>query len=99
MVDEVADAGVDALLICVNDQTTYFPSRSWQTLWDSYKEGDRSFFVDVPQERIANREHFIQQVKRLADQCDYLERSLDRCRQRGLTPGLPSGIYQRPDAT
>lgn len=28
-----------------------------------------------------------------------LERSLDRCRQRDLTPGLPRGIYQRPNAT
>jgi hypothetical protein len=88
MVDEVADAGVETLLTCVNDQTTCFPSRTWQTLWDGYTEGDRSFFVDVPEERIANREHYIQQAKRLADQCDYLERSLARCRQRGLTPGL-----------
>ena len=82
MVDEVADAGVDALLVCVNAQTTYFPSRTTQTLWDGFTQGDQSFFVDVPQGRIETRAHFIKQAKRLAEQCDYLERSLARCRAR-----------------
>ncbi len=88
MVDEVADAGADVLLVCVNDQTTYFPSKAWQTIWDGYVDGDKSFFVDVPEERIPLREHMIQQAKRLADQCDYLERSMARCRQRGIAPGV-----------
>ena len=88
MVDEVADAGVDVLLICANDQTTCFPSRTWQTFWDGFTEGDRSFFADVPENRIPLRIHWIKQVKRLAEQCDYLERSLARCRQRGIAPGI-----------
>jgi hypothetical protein len=88
MVDEVADAGVDALLVCVNDQVACFPSRTWQRFWDGFEEGDRSFFVDVPEERIENRIHWIKQTKRLADQCDYLERAMARCRQRGIAAGL-----------
>ena len=88
MVDDIADGGADVLLICVNDQTANFPSRSWQRFWDGYEKGDMSFFVDVPEKRIENRIHWIEQEKRLAEQCDYLERSMARCRQRGLVPGI-----------
>ena len=88
MVDDVADGGADVLLVCANDQTATFPSRSWQRFWDGFEEGDMSFFVDVPEPRIARRAHWIRQTKRLADQCDYLERAMARCRQRGIAPGI-----------
>jgi hypothetical protein len=88
MVDDVADGGADVFLVCANDQTAVFPSRTWQRFWDGFEEGDRSFFVDVPEYRIENRIHWIRQTKRLAEQCDYLERTMARCRQRGLTPGI-----------
>ncbi len=88
MVDDVADGGADVLQICVNDQMATFPSHAWQTFWDGFKEGDASFFVDVPEDRIPPREHWLGQTKRLAEQCDYLERAMARCRERGLVPGL-----------
>ena len=88
MVDDVADGGADVLLVCANDQTACFPSRTWQRFWDGFEDGDMSFFVDVPEKRIANRVHWIKQTRRLAEQCDYLERSMARCRQRGLVPGI-----------
>ncbi len=88
MVAEVADAGADVLLVSVNSQTADFPSKTWQRVWDGYVEGDESFFVDVPKERIPLREHSIQQAKRLAEQCDYLERAMVRCRHHGIAPGL-----------
>ncbi|MAE64977.1 MAG: hypothetical protein CMJ18_11970 [Phycisphaeraceae bacterium] len=88
MVDDVADAGADVLLVCANDQTTCFPSRTWQRFWDGFEEGDMSFFVDVPESRIENRIHWIRQTKRLSAECDYLERAMTRCRQRGIIPGI-----------
>jgi hypothetical protein len=74
MVDEVADGGADVMLINPNAQKANYPSRVWETYWD----GDAS-----------ERAPFAAQMKRLADGgCDYLARSLARCRKRGITPGV-----------
>lgn len=74
MVDEVADGGANVMLINPNGQKVNYPSKVWETFW----EGDPS--------QLSPRN---QQMKRLADSgCDYLERALGRCRQRGITPGV-----------
>lgn len=89
MVDEVADGGVDVLLVNPNAQRTCYPSRAWQTYWDGYASGDRDFFGPVPDDTIPRREHYIQQMKRLADRgCDYLAHALAHCRERGIAPGI-----------
>jgi hypothetical protein len=77
MVKEVADAGTDIMLIC--------PQRSW----DGYREGDKSFWGNVPEESIKGREHRIKQELRLYDMgCDYLAYSLASCRKHKVTPGV-----------
>lgn len=89
MVDEVARGGADVMLINSNAQRTSHPSRVWQTMWDGYEPGNRAFFGPVPDDTVAGREHWVAQMKRLADQgCDYLARALARCRQQGIAPGV-----------
>ena len=89
MVDAIAEGGADVMLINPNDQRTNYPSKVWQTFWDGYEPGNRAFFGDLPDELVAERERRIQQMIRLRDQgCNYLARSLARCRERGITPGV-----------
>jgi hypothetical protein len=97
-VDEVAAGGADVLLISACDQRTYYPSKVWQTHWEGFKEGDRSFFGDIPEEQIAHRMNYIGNMARLAQQCDYLETALSRCRQRGIAPGVTLRMNDMHDA-
>ena len=62
MVDEVADGGADVLLVNPNAQLANYPSKAWQTYWEGYKEGDRSFFGGVPEDTVPRREHWVAQM-------------------------------------
>ena len=98
MVDEVAAGGADVLLICSNDQRTTYPSKVWQTHWEGFKEGDRSFFGDIPEENIERRTNWMRNLARLAEQGDYLAIALARCRQRGIAPGVSIRMNDMHDA-
>ena len=98
MVDEVADGGADVMLINSNANRVVYPSKVWQTAWDGYVEGDPSFFGSVPAETIERRAEYIGQMKHLADQCDYLATALQRCRQKGITPGVSLRMNDMHDA-
>ena len=99
MVDAIADGGADVMLINPNDQRTNYPSKVWQTFWDGYTPGDRTFFGDLPDEVVADREHRIRQMIRLVEQdCNYLRRALRRCRERGMTPGVTVRMNDMHDA-
>jgi len=89
MVDEVAGAGADLFLVNPNAQRVNYPSRAWQTFWDGYAPGRREFFGPVPDADVPMREHWVSQMKRLADAgCDYLARALARCRTKRIAPGV-----------
>ena len=88
MVDEVADGGADVLLVNPNAQLANYPSKVWQTYWDGYKKGDRSFFGGVPDKSVARREHWVWEMAHLAEQCDYLATALSRCREKAIAPGI-----------
>ena len=98
MVDEVAAGGADVLLICACDQRTTYPSKVWQTYWEGYKEGDRSFFGDIPDKQIASRIDWVRNMAGLAKQGDYLKIALSRCRQRGIAPGISIRMNDMHDA-
>lgn len=99
MVDEVADGGADVMLINANSQRVNYPSRAWQTFWDGYAPGCREFFGPLPDAKVPAREAWVVQMKRLADQgCDYLARSLARCRQKGIAPGVTIRMNDMHDA-
>ncbi len=99
MVDEVADAGVDVLLVNPQAQRTNYPSKAWQTNWDGYVPGDRAFWGPVPDAEVKEREAWVVQMKRLADQgCNYLARALARCRAKGIAPGITVRMNDMHDA-
>lgn len=99
MVDEVAAGGADVLLVNPNAQRVNYPSRVWQTFWDGYTPGNRAFFGPVAETELANREHFVRQMKHLAGQgCDYLARCLARCREKGIAPGISVRMNDMHDA-
>jgi len=77
MVDEVADGGADVFLLCPNAQKANYPSRVWETYWDNEE------FRGTP-----DWSRYFEKQKELAQQCDYLERTLARCRQRSIVPGV-----------
>ena len=99
MVDEVADAEVDVFLVNVNMWRTNYPSEVWETWWDGFDEWAaanppletdamaRTLHWHHP--RHPKRHRMIEQMQRLAEQgCDYLERSVQRCRDRGVSPAV-----------
>ena len=98
MVDEVADGGADVLLVNPQSQRVNYPSKVWQTYWDGYKEGDRSFFGSVPDKSVERRDHWIGQMAQLAQQCDYLATALARCREKGISPGISLRMNDMHDA-
>ena len=77
MIDEVADGGADVFLVNPNAQLVNYPSKVWQTFWDGYKEGDRSFFGSIDDKGVARREHWVGQMAKLAEECDYLATALE----------------------
>ena len=87
MVDEVADSGADVFLVNPNCQKVNYPSKVWETDWQEYAPGDSDMF-----------DSSIMQMRVLAEQCDYLERALRRCRQRGLVPGVTVRMNDMHDA-
>ena len=105
MVDEIASAGVDVLLLNGNAQKTCHPSEVWETFWEGYEAGDTEFFGAIPAEEIPARRRWVEGTRRLAEGgCDYLARGLARCRERGMTPGITVRMNdvhdypQRPDS-
>jgi len=99
MVDEVADGGADVFLVNTQSQRVNYPGKAWQTFWDGYVPGDRTFFGPVSDAEVAGREQWVVQMKRLADQgCNYLARALARCRQKGIVPGITIRMNDMHDA-
>jgi hypothetical protein len=84
MVDEVAEGGGDLFLACCNAQRTNYKSQVWEPYWDEYRKYGTVFG--------RKRENLIkcaQQMMRLADMgCDYPERVMKRCKERGIASGI-----------
>lgn len=98
MVDEIADGGADVLLVNPNAQRVNYPSKVWQTFWDGYKEGDRSFFGGIADDGVPRREHWVRHMAKLAEECDYLATALARCREKGIAPGISLRMNDMHDA-
>tara|TARA_B100000809_G_scaffold243815_1_gene269185 strand:- start:5 stop:1606 length:1602 start_codon:yes stop_codon:yes gene_type:complete len=98
MVDEVAAGGADVFLVNPNSQRTSYPSKAWQTYWEGYKKGDRSFFGDIPENTIEGRIIWVESMMELAQQGDYLATALARCHERGIAPGVSVRMNDMHDA-
>ncbi|MBN1341184.1 MAG: hypothetical protein JXQ73_00815 [Phycisphaerae bacterium] len=98
MVDEVAQGGADVMLVNPNSQRVNYPSKVWQTFWEGYTKGDRSFFGNVPDESVKRREQWVGQMAQLAQRCDYMAVALARCRERNIAPGITLRMNDMHDA-
>jgi hypothetical protein len=108
MVDEIAAAGVDVLFVNPNTWRTNYPSDAWESWWDGYDEWaadnppletsgvEKTLHWHHPRHPL--RHQMIQQMRRLATQeCDYLERALERCRHHGVTPAVSIRMNDQHD--
>ena len=98
MVDEVAGGGADVMLVNVNGQRVNYPSKVWQTYWDGYKEGDRSFFGGIADAGVPRAESWVRNTARLGEQGDYLGIAMARCREKGIAPGISLRMNDTHDA-
>lgn len=88
MIDEVADGGADTFLVNVNAQKVNYPSRVWENYWHDFRPDDRSYYGLAEDMDVSGRRHLVSQMQRLAQQCDYLERALARCRMQNVKAGV-----------
>ncbi len=106
MVDEVADAGVDIMLINGNGQRTVHPSKVRDTNWenfDDYFMSDRKaeYWESVPESyrNFDLRKKVTLRAKNFAEQGhDYLALALKRCRERNMCPGVSIRMNDVHDA-
>jgi len=106
MVDEVADAGVDIMLINGNGQRTVHPSEVRDTNWEEFDEyfvSDKKseYWESVPESyrNFDLRKNVTLQAKNFAESGnDYLAISLDRCRQKKMCPGVSVRMNDVHDA-
>ena len=99
MVDEIAEGGAEVLLVNPNAQRVNYPSKVWQSYWDGYTEGDRSFFGGISDEVVkTTRNLMVRSMAELAEQGDYLKIALDRCRHQGIAPGVSLRMNDMHDA-
>jgi uncharacterized lipoprotein YddW (UPF0748 family) len=83
-IDKVADAGVDLYLQCAGYHRVFYQSKVWEPWWVEYRERGTVFGKKVEDGWI-NAAPFLQ----LAETgVDFLERSLKRCRERGMANGI-----------
>lgn len=106
MVDEVADAGVDIMLINGNGQRTVHPSKVRDTNWEEFDEyfiGDKKskYWKSVPESyrNFDLRKNVTLQAKNFAENGnDYLAVALDRCREKNMSPGVSVRMNDVHDA-
>lgn len=99
-VRRLAQSGVDTVLVNPNGQRAWYPSRSFPTVFDDYKRGDREFFrrhvkncYGIGPDRIEayldKSVRFFQNYLDLADAgIDWVSEMARACREYGLAPWI-----------
>lgn len=99
VVDNVADGGADVFLVCPNAHKVNYPSKVRETYWEELPEDYTKLVVGDPnigdQKNIFN---ILVKMLQLSKQCDYLEMMLNRCREKGLVPGVSIRMNDMHDA-
>jgi hypothetical protein len=102
LVDELADSQVTAMLICCNAKKTNFPSKSWEPHsqgFDPAKGDDQPYFGDVPKEDREGNRRWAQNLKLMLDSgIDPMQRMIDRCRARRISPWVSIRMNDVHDA-
>jgi len=102
LVDELADSQVSVMLICCNAKKTGFASKAWDAHckgFDPAKGNDQPYFGDLPlHDRQGNRQ-WAHNLKAMLDAgVDPMQRMIDRCRQRRISPWVSIRMNDVHDA-
>ena len=102
IVDELADSQVTVMLICCNAKNVGFPSKVWDVHcrgFDPAKDNDQPYFGDVPKEDREIFRRWAHNLKVMLDAgIDPMQRMIDRCRQRRISPWVSIRMNDVHDA-
>jgi hypothetical protein len=102
LVDDLADSQVTAMLLCCNAKKTGFPSKAWQVQCDGFDPAldDRQpFFGDLSPASRKAQDRWVRNLRALLDAgIDPMQRMIDRCRQRKISPWVSIRMNDVHDA-
>ena len=102
LVDELADSQVTVMLLCCNAKNVGFPSKVWDVHcrgFDPAKGDDQPYFGDVPKEGRPGNRQWAHNLKAMLDAgVDPMQRMIDRCRQRRISPWVSIRMNDVHDA-
>ena len=90
IVDELADSQATIMLICCCAKNTCYDSKVWDVQcagFDPAKDNQQPYFGDIPKEDLAGRRQWAHNIRTMLDAgVDPMQRMIDRCRQRRISP-------------
>jgi len=102
LVDELADSQVTAMLICCCAKNTGFDSKVWDVHskgFDPSKDNTQPYFGDVPAEDREGLRRWAHNLKKMLDLgIDPMQRMIDRCRTRRISPWVSIRMNDVHDA-
>jgi hypothetical protein len=107
-VDKLADSQVTIMLINCNSQKTNYDSKVWDIIckgFDPGKDDSQPYFGDLPRKTAADleglkwRRQWAQNARAALDAgVDPVQRMIDRCRKRGISPWVSVRMNDMHDA-
>ncbi|MCR4414537.1 MAG: family 10 glycosylhydrolase [Thermoguttaceae bacterium] len=102
LVDELADTQVTVMLICCCAKTVNYPSQVWDVHcrgFDPAKDNRQPYFGDTPEGDREVLRRWAHNLKVLLDAgIDPMQRMIDRCRQKGISPWVSIRMNDVHDA-
>ena len=103
IVDALADSQVTVMLICCNGKKAVYDSKAWEIYsegFDPAKDDSQAFFGNQPLGQRADTRQFVRnlQIMLEAGVCP-MQRMIDRCRNRGISPWVSVRMNDAHEAT
>jgi hypothetical protein len=102
IVDELADSRVSVILICCNAKNTAYDSRAWDVHgqgFDPARDNQQPYFGDTPQADRDSLRRWAHNLRLMLDAgVDPMQRMIDRCRQRHISPWVSIRMNDVHDA-
>ncbi len=102
LVDDLADSEVTAMLICCCAKNTGYQSKVWDVHckgFDPSKDNRQPYFGDTPQEDREGLRRWAHNLKLMLDAgIDPMQRMIDRCRKRRISPWVSIRMNDVHDA-
>ena len=102
IVDELANSRVSVILICCNAKNTGYDSRAWDVHglgFDPARDNQQPYFGDTPQSDRDSLRRWVTNLRLMLDAgIDPMQRMIDRCRQRQISPWVSIRMNDVHDA-